>query len=210
MRLPKDVKLILDLLEEKGYEAYAVGGCVRDTLLGKKPKDWDICTNAKPNEVMSVFGGFQIIETGLQHGTVTVVVNSEGYEITTYRIDGEYSDGRHPDAVEYTTNLAEDLSRRDFTINAMAYSEKEGIVDLFGGIEDLKSGKIKCVGVAKDRFNEDALRILRALRFASVLGFTIEKETKDAIFELYTNLDIIAAERINVEFSKMILGVNNV
>lgn len=210
MRLPNDVKLILNLLEEKGYEAYAVGGCVRDTLLGKEPKDWDICTNAKPNEVMSVFGGFQIIETGLQHGTVTVVVNSVGYEITTYRIDGEYSDGRHPDAVEYTTNLAEDLSRRDFTINAMAYSEKEGIVDLFGGIEDLKAGKIKCVGIAKDRFNEDALRILRALRFASVLGFIIEKETKDAIFELYTNLDKIAAERINVEFSKMILGINNV
>lgn len=205
-----DVKFILDKLHSSGLEGYVVGGCVRDTLLGKEPKDWDICTNAKPEKVMSVFEGFNIIPTGLQHGTVTVVINHIGYEITTYRVDGDYSDGRHPDSVSFTSSLAEDLSRRDFTVNALAYNEVEGIVDIFGGIDDLRRKRIKCVGKAVDRFNEDALRILRALRFSSVLGFDIDIETKKAIFEVYKNLDKIAKERINAEFSKLILGVNNV
>lgn len=210
VRLPEDVKFILDTLHKNGLEGYVVGGCVRDTLLGKEPKDWDVCTNAKPEKVMSVFDGFNIIPTGLQHGTVTVVINHIGYEITTYRVDGDYSDGRHPDSVSFTSSLAEDLSRRDFTVNALAYNEVEGIVDIFGGIEDLRRKRIKCVGKAIDRFNEDALRILRALRFSSVLGFDIDIETKKAIFEVYKNLDKIAKERINAEFSKLILGVNNV
>ena len=210
MKLPNDVKFILEKLNNFGLEAYVVGGCVRDTLLGKEPKDWDICTNAKPEKVMEVFKDFEIIPTGLQHGTVTVMLNHIGYEITTYRIDGDYSDGRHPDSVSFTSDLAEDLSRRDFTINALAYNEVEGIVDIFGGIEDLKNKKIKCVGTPIDRFNEDALRILRALRFSSVLGFKIEENTKQAIFEIYKNLDKIAKERINVEFSKMLQGINNV
>ena len=210
MNLPMDVKFILDKLHSSGLEGYVVGGCVRDTLLGKEPKDWDICTNAKPEKVMSVFEGFNIIPTGLQHGTVTVVINHIGYEITTYRVDGDYSDGRHPDSVSFTSSLAEDLSRRDFTVNALAYNEVEGIVDIFGGIDDLRRKRIKCVGKAVDRFNEDALRILRALRFSSVLGFDIDIETKKAIFEVYKNLDKIAKERINAEFSKLILGVNNV
>ena len=210
VRLPEDVKFILDTLHKNGLEGYVVGGCVRDTLLGKEPKDWDVCTNAKPEKVMSVFEGFNIIPTGLQHGTVTVVINHIGYEITTYRVDGDYSDGRHPDSVSFTSSLAEDLSRRDFTVNALAYNEVEGIVDIFGGIEDLRRKRIKCVGKAVDRFNEDALRILRALRFSSVLDFDIDIETKKAIFEVYKNLDKIAKERINAEFSKLILGVNNV
>lgn len=210
MNLPMDVKFILDKLHSSGLEGYVVGGCVRDTLLGKEPKDWDICTNAKPEKVMSVFEGFNIIPTGLQHGTVTVVINHIGYEITTYRVDGDYSDGRHPDSVSFTSSLVEDLSRRDFTVNALAYNEVEGIVDIFGGIDDLRRKRIKCVGKAVDRFNEDALRILRALRFSSVLGFDIDIETKKAIFEVYKNLDKIAKERINAEFSKLILGVNNV
>ena len=210
MRLPEDVKFIFDTLHKNGLEGYVVGGCVRDTLLGKEPKDWDVCTNAKPEKVMSVFEGFNIIPTGLQHGTVTVVINHIGYEITTYRVDGDYSDGRHPDSVSFTSSLAEDLSRRDFTVNALAYNEIEGIVDIFGGIEDLRRKRIKCVGKAVDRFNEDALRILRALRFSSVLDFDIDIETKKAIFEVYKNLDKIAKERINAEFSKLILGINNV
>jgi len=210
VRLPEDVKFILDTLHKNGLEGYVVGGCVRDTLLGKEPKDWDVCTNAKPEKVMSVFSDFNIIPTGLQHGTVTVVINHIGYEITTYRVDGDYSDGRHPDSVSFTSSLAEDLSRRDFTVNALAYNEVEGIVDIFGGIEDLRRKRIKCVGKAIDRFNEDALRILRALRFSSVLGFDIDIETKKAIFEVYKNLDKIAKERINAEFSKLILGKNYV
>lgn len=210
MNLPKDVQFILNTLNNKGFESYVVGGCVRDSLLGKRPKDWDICTNAKPEETMNVFKEFNIIPTGLQHGTITVILNNEGYEITTYRVDGEYSDGRHPDSVVFTPDLIEDLARRDFTINAMAYSEKEGIVDIYNGISDLKQGVIKCVGKATERFEEDALRIMRAMRFASVLNFEIEEKTKLAMFQLYKNLNRIAKERINVEFSKLLLGVGNV
>ena len=209
MKLPLDVKMILRKLNDNKYESYVVGGCVRDTLLGKTPKDWDICTNAKPEEVMKVFKGFNIIPTGLQHGTITVMVNKEGYEITTYRVDGEYSDGRHPDNVSFTSNLAEDLARRDFTINAMAYSELEGLVDLYDGVEDLKNGIIRCVGKPYDRFDEDALRIMRAMRFASVLNFKIDFKTKKAMIDLYKNLELIAKERINVEFSKLLMGTGN-
>ena len=206
MRIPKDVKVILNKLNEFGYEAYVVGGCVRDSLIGKQPKDWDICTNAKPEQTMEVFKGFHIIPTGLQHGTITVMLNGEGYEITTYRVDGDYSDGRHPDSVSFTSSLSEDLARRDFTFNAMAYSEDEGIVDLYGGVEDLKKKRLKCVGNPTERFNEDALRIMRAIRFSSVLGCKIEENTHNSMVELYTNLDKIAKERINVEFSKMLCG----
>ena len=206
MRIPNDVKVILNKLNKSGYEAYVVGGCVRDSLIGKKPKDWDICTNAKPEETMEVFKGFHIIPTGLQHGTITVMLNGEGYEITTYRVDGDYSDGRHPDTVSFTSSLSEDLARRDFTFNAMAYSEEEGIVDLYGGVEDLKYKRLKCVGNPTERFNEDALRIMRAIRFSSVLGTKIEENTHNAMVELYKNLDKIAKERINVEFSKMLCG----
>lgn len=206
MQLPQDVLFILDTLNNSGFEAYVVGGCVRDSLIGKKPKDWDICTNAKPKDTMEVFKNYHIIPTGLQHGTITVMLNGEGYEITTYRVDGDYSDGRHPDKVSFTSNLSEDLSRRDFTINAMAYSEEEGIVDLYGGIKDLKAKEICCVGNPMERFNEDALRIMRAIRFSSVLGYKIEENTHNAMIKLYTNLDKIAKERINVEFSKMLCG----
>ena len=206
MKIPSDVKVVLNRLNACGYEAYIVGGCVRDSLIGKKPKDWDICTNAKPEQTMEVFKGFHIIPTGLQHGTITVMLNGEGYEITTYRVDGDYSDGRHPDSVSFTSSLAEDLARRDFTFNAMAYSEEEGIVDLYGGVEDLKLKRLKCVGNPMERFNEDALRIMRAIRFSSVLGAKIEKNTHNAMMELYKNLDKIAKERINVEFSKMLCG----
>lgn len=206
MQLPQDVLFILDTLNNSGFEAYVVGGCVRDSLIGKKPKDWDICTNAKPKDTMEVFKNYHIIPTGLQHGTITVMLNGEGYEITTYRVDGDYSDGRHPDKVSFTSNLSEDLSRRDFTINAMAYSEEEGIVDLYGGIKDLKAKEICCVGNPMERFNEDALRIMRAIRFSSVLGYKIEENTHNAMIKLYTNLDKIAKERINIEFSKMLCG----
>ena len=206
MRLPSDVYTILNKLNSSGYEAYVVGGCVRDSLIGKKPKDWDICTNAKPEETMKVFKGFHIIPTGLQHGTVTIMVNGEGYEVTTYRVDGDYSDGRHPDKVSFTSSLAEDLARRDFTFNALAYSDEEGIVDLYGGIEDLKLKRLRCVGNPTERFNEDALRIMRAIRFSSVLGCKIEENTHNSMVKLYKNLDKIAKERINVEFSKMLCG----
>ena len=162
--LPQDVITIIDRLESCGHEAYAVGGCVRDSILGKEPADWDITTSAHPEEVKQVFG--HTIDTGLQHGTVTVMRDHIGYEITTYRIDGEYEDGRHPKEVVFTAELREDLRRRDFTINAMAYSHETGIVDIFGGAEDLAARRIRCVGDAGERFTEDALRILRAVRFS--------------------------------------------
>jgi len=197
---------IVEKLNEVGFEAYVVGGCVRDSIMGKKPKDWDITTNAKTEQIMQVFEGFEIIPTGIQHGTVTIMVGGEGFEVTTYRIDGDYSDGRHPDSVIFTSNLKEDLARRDFTINAMAYNPNEGIIDFFGGQEDLKNKVIRCVGKADDRFSEDALRVMRALRFASVLGFKIEGNTSNAIFEKSKNLDKISKERINVELVKMLNG----
>lgn len=204
--LPENVKNIIDELENAGYEAYAVGGCVRDSILGRIPNDWDITTSAKPEEVKKIFK--RTVDTGLKHGTVTVLMGKETYEVTTYRIDGEYEDSRHPKSVEFTSNLKEDLLRRDFTINAMAYNDTSGLVDIFGGMEDIEKKTIRCVGVAKERFTEDALRLLRAIRFAAQLGYTIEEETYEAISELAPTLGKISAERIQAELNKTIVSDN--
>ena len=183
-----------------------VGGCVRDSLLGLTPKDWDICTAATPQEVESCFAGHRIIETGLKHGTVTVVLDDGQYEVTTFRTDGVYSDNRRPDSVEFVKDIREDLARRDFTVNAMAYNPSLGLVDPFGGQADLDAGRISCVGNADDRFNEDALRVMRALRFASVYGFTIADETAEAVHRSASLLNNIAVERINTELCKLLCG----
>ncbi len=206
VKLPDKVKYIINRLTKNGYEAFAVGGCVRDVILGREPSDWDITTSATPGQIKSVFN--RTIDTGIEHGTVTVMVDHEGFEVTTYRIDGEYRDGRHPDSVEFTPDIKEDLKRRDFTINAMAYNEEKGIVDEFGGVEDLKHGIIRCVGDARARFNEDALRILRAVRFAAQLGFDIEDSTAEAVKELASNLQQISRERICTELDKMLKSPN--
>ena len=202
--MPKHVKYIINTLEKNGYEAYAVGGCVRDAIIGKEPNDWDITTNATPMQVKKLFK--HTIDTGIQHGTVTIMIDKVGYEVTTYRIDGKYADGRHPDKVEFTVSLEEDLKRRDFTINAMAYNDTKGIIDLFGGIEDLKEGIVKCVGNPYNRFDEDALRILRAFRFAAVLNFEVEEKTKKAAGDLAENLNKISKERIRTELDKLIMS----
>lgn len=194
--------MIISLLEQNGFEAFAVGGCVRDTILGRTPQDWDITTSALPHQVKEIF--HRTIDTGIQHGTVTVMLQRVGYEVTTYRIDGEYNDSRHPDSVQFTADLIEDLKRRDFTINAMAYNPTVGLVDAFGGIDDIERKVIKCVGKATERFDEDALRILRAVRFSAQLGFDIEENTMEAIQELATTLAKISAERIHVELEKLI------
>ena len=197
---------IINALYEAGYEAYAVGGCVRDSILGRIPNDWDITTSAKPEDVKKIFR--RTVDTGLKHGTVTVLMGKEMYEVTTYRIDGEYEDARHPKSVEFTSNLKEDLLRRDFTINAMAYNDSEGLVDIFGGMDDIERKTIRCVGNAKERFTEDALRLLRAVRFAAQLGYEIERETYEAIKELAPTLSKISAERIQTELNKTILSDN--
>lgn len=204
IQLPEKVKVMIQTLEAAGYEAYAVGGCVRDSVLGRIPADWDITTSALPEQVKELF--HRTIDTGIEHGTVTVMMDKEGFEVTTYRIDGEYRDHRHPEQVNFTGELKEDMRRRDFTINAMAYNDRCGIVDAFGGIEDLKHGVIRCVGVARERFEEDALRILRAVRFAAQLGFEIEKETADAARALAGNLKNISAERIQTELVKLLVS----
>lgn len=204
MDMPADVQWIMERLESLGYEAYAVGGCVRDTLLSREPGDWDITTSAKPEQVKKAFP--RTIDTGIQHGTVTVMRNHVGYEVTTYRIDGEYADSRHPDQVEFTTNLTLDLERRDFTINAMAYNKKQGLVDVFDGMKDLERGVIRCVGDPEKRFDEDALRMLRAVRFSGQLGFRIEKQTRQAIVERAWHLEHISAERIRVELMKLLVS----
>ena len=204
MVLPEDVKRIIETLENAGYEGYAVGGCVRDALLGRVPEDWDITTSAAPEKVKELFG--HTIDTGLQHGTVTVMMNHVGYEVTTYRIDGEYEDARHPKEVIFTLNLLEDLKRRDFTINAMAYNETAGLVDAFGGIDDLENGIIRCVGNPQERFQEDALRMLRVIRFSAQLGFEIEKETQEAIKVLAPTIAKVSAERIAVELVKTLVS----
>lgn len=204
IELPKQVKQIINTLQEHGYEAYAVGGGVRDAILGRKPQDWDITTSALPMQVKALFR--RTIDTGIQHGTVTVLLDKIGFEVTTYRVDGKYEDGRHPTEVSFTASLTEDLKRRDFTINAMAYNETEGLVDLFHGAEDLKSGVIRCVGVAKERFSEDALRILRAFRFSAQLDFSIEEETLSAAKELAGTLRKISAERIYAELTKLLVS----
>lgn len=200
--LPKDVKHIIGVLMENGYEAYAVGGCVRDSILGRVPGDWDITTSALPMQVKELFR--RTVDTGIQHGTVTVMLGRNGYEVTTYRIDGRYEDSRHPESVEFTPKLEEDLKRRDFTINAMAYNDEHGIVDIFDGVGDLQRKIIRCVGNAHDRFDEDALRILRAVRFSAQLGFGIEENTARAAKELAVNLKRISSERIHTEFNKML------
>ena len=208
IKIPDEVQYMIDILEKNGYEAYAVGGCVRDAILGAEPKDWDICTPALPEQIMGFFEGQRIIETGLSHGTITLVLNNKPFEITTYRRDGVYSDNRRPDTVEFVNDLKEDLSRRDFTINAMAYSPKKGVVDFFGGIQDIENQTVRCVGDADKRFQEDALRIMRALRFASVLDFTIEGHTSAAIYRNKHLLQNIAVERIANELNKLIVGDN--
>lgn len=204
IKIPEKVKFILDNLSAHGYEAYAVGGCIRDSLMGRQPEDWDITTSAKPLQVKELFA--RTVDTGLQHGTVTVLLGKEGFEITTYRIDGEYTDHRHPKEVIFTPDVLEDLKRRDFTINAMAYNETEGLIDAFGGIEDLHKGLIRCVGNPFSRFQEDALRMLRAVRFAAQLDFTVAPQTKAAIRELVENLDKISAERIRTELVKLLVS----
>ena len=204
--LPSYVNTVLNNIISHGFEAYIVGGCVRDFLLNRTPSDFDITTNATPLQVEEIFKDFHVIETGLQHGTVTVVVEGVTVEITTYRIDGLYSDGRHPDNVQYTSKLKDDLSRRDFTINAMAYNHKVGIVDKFNGINDLKNGLITCVGEPQKRFSEDALRIMRAIRFSSQLNFSIEENTSNKVHELKDTLNKVSVERIAVELNKLIMG----
>lgn len=204
IQLPEKVNTIIQTLQEHGYEAYAVGGCVRDSLLGREPGDWDITTSASPDETKKLFA--RTVDTGIEHGTVTVLLGKEGFEVTTYRIDGKYEDSRHPTEVIFTRNLREDLLRRDFTINAMAYNDTEGIVDIFGGMDDLKRKIIRCVGNARERFGEDALRIMRGVRFAAQLGFSLEKETKEAMTELAPTLEKISAERIQTELVKLLVS----
>lgn len=207
MILPPQVNTAISMLYAAGYEAFLVGGAVRDYVRDNSPaKDWDITTNALPAQVESVFSGYHLIETGLKHGTVTVVIDHEPIEITTYRIDGDYSDHRHPDSVHFTRSLKEDLERRDFTMNALAYSPQKGIVDLVGGRKDIEDGIVRCVGDPNHRFQEDGLRMLRALRFASVYGMAIEAETASAIHRNKELLKGIAAERIQVELTKMLCG----
>ena len=206
MDMPKNVDTAINLLQSAGFEAYAVGGCVRDSLLGKTPNDWDITTSAKPEDMKSVFADFHCIDTGIKHGTVTVVIDGEPLEITTFRLDGEYEDNRHPKSVTFTSNLGADLGRRDFTVNAMVYSKKTGTVDLFGGQNDLKNKIIRCVGDPDRRFNEDALRILRALRFASALDFEIEEKTAQSLLKNRALLGNISEERIAKELLKLVCG----
>lgn len=199
---PISVMKIIETLEQAGFEAYAVGGCVRDSLLGRNPSDWDITTSARPEQVKALFS--HTIDTGIRHGTVTVMLEHVGYEVTTYRIDGEYEDSRHPKEVIFTPLLTEDLKRRDFTINAMAWNPRAGIIDEFGGMEDLDEGIIRCVGSPEERFSEDALRMMRAVRFSAQLGYEIESATKAAIRKLAPNLTHVSAERIQVELVKLV------
>lgn len=204
IELPRKVVLIIKNLQRHGYDAYAVGGCVRDSILNRKPEDWDITTSAKPEQVKRIFR--RTVDTGIEHGTVTVLIGKDGFEVTTYRVDGLYEDGRHPKEVTFTSRLEEDLKRRDFTINAMAYNDDERLVDAFGGMRDLNYHLIRCVGDPKERFSEDALRILRAVRFSAQLAFPIELETAEAIKSLAPNLEKISAERIQAELVKLLVS----
>mgnify|MGYP000282154334 FL=1 len=204
IELPRKVVLIIKNLQRHGYDAYAVGGCVRDSILNRKPEDWDITTSAKPEQVKRIFR--RTVDTGIEHGTVTVLIGKDGFEVTTYRVDGLYEDGRHPKEVTFTSRLEEDLKRRDFTINAMAYNDDERLVDAFGGMRDLNYHLICCVGDPKERFSEDALRILRAVRFSAQLAFPIESETAEAIKSLAPNLEKISAERIQAELVKLLVS----
>lgn len=223
--IPPAAESIIDKLEASGFQAFVVGGCVRDSIMGRTPDDWDICTDAKPEEMKEVFSGWRVIETGIKHGTLTILASSpesdvlgggiggggdpgsrEAFEVTTFRVDGDYSDNRHPDSVSFTGKIEEDLARRDFTVNAMAYSKKRGLADPFGGAEDIEKKIIRCVGDPETRFREDGLRIMRGVRFSSVLGFSIEEKTAEAILGLKSLLDNIASERIRVELDKLLCG----
>lgn len=204
IQLPEKVKYIIETIMEAGYEAYAVGGCIRDSVLGRVPNDWDITTSASPYQVKELFK--RTLDTGIKHGTVTVMLDKEGFEVTTYRIDGEYEDGRHPKEVTFTSQLIEDLKRRDFTINAMAYNEKDGLVDIFHGMDDIKEKVIRCVGNPMERFSEDALRMMRAVRFSAQLGYRIEEETAKAMKALAHDLSKISAERIQAELVKLVVS----
>lgn len=204
IKLPEKVKLIIQRITDAGFEAYAVGGCIRDSLLMRTPDDWDITTSATPFQIKALFS--HTVDTGIKHGTVTVLAGGEGFEVTTYRIDGEYEDNRHPSEVIFTPSLEEDLKRRDFTINAMAYNEKDGLVDLFDGINDIQRGLIRCVGDPARRFSEDALRIMRAVRFSAQLGYQIDEPTREAIRRLAPNLKHISAERIQTELVKLVMS----
>ncbi len=208
IELPDYIKTAINNLSRGGFKAYAVGGCVRDSIMGNIPHDWDLCTDALPDEVIATFSEYKAIGTGLKHGTVTVVIDDMPVEITTFRIDGVYSDSRRPDSVKFVRSLKEDISRRDFTINAIAYSDTEGLIDLFCGKEDIENRLIRCVGEPEKRFSEDALRIMRALRFSSCLGFFIEEKTSLAIIENKKLIDSVAPERISVELDKLLLGDN--
>ena len=204
IRVPEKGQYIIETIKAAGFDAYVVGGCVRDSILGRQPGDCDITTSARPEQVKALFA--RTIDTGLQHGTVTVMLDKDGFEVTTYRLDGEYEDSRHPKSVSFTPDLREDLKRRDLTINAMAYNEQSGLVDLFGGLEDLNAGVIRCVGDPRERFGEDALRILRAIRFSAQLGYTIEPETLSAVRQLAPALTRISAERIQAELVKLLMS----
>ena len=229
--LPAPVKNLITILQESGHEAFAVGGCIRDSLLGREPNDWDLCTSATPDEMKAALSGaaiadagsqndcgssgnaaaktqrkIRLIETGLQHGTLTALLDGQAFEITTYRIDGDYSDGRHPDQVTFTSRITDDLARRDFTINAMAYNDDAGLIDPFGGRADLAAGLLRCVGDPVKRFTEDSLRILRCIRFASQLDYVIENSTTSAMYQCLPLLKRVASERIRVEFEKLLCG----
>lgn len=208
MKIPDKAKQVFQLIENSGYECFLVGGCVRDMLMGKEPHDIDITTNATPEEIKEVFSDFHTLDIGLKHGTVTVMLDGEPIEITTYRKESSYSDGRHPDSVSFTQNISDDLSRRDFTVNAIAFSETKGIVDPFGGAADIKNKTLRCVGDPTERFHEDSLRILRGLRFASVLGFSIDKATEQAMFDCKELINIVSPERIFTEITKLLCGEN--
>ncbi len=206
--MPGSVRYILNTLNEAGYEAYIVGGCVRDSLINRNPGDWDITTSALPEQVLNIFTslGCKVVETGLKHGTVTIIINKESFEVTTYRVDGDYSDGRHPDSVTFTRSLKEDLARRDFTINSMSYNESRGLLDYFNGTLDIKNKIIRCVGNGSDRFNEDALRMLRCIRFSCQLDFDIDKQNLLDIFKISDNIKKISFERIREELNKILIS----
>ncbi len=202
--LPRKVLMIINNLQLHGYEAFAVGGCVRDSILARRPEDWDITTSARPEEIKKLFR--RTVDTGIEHGTVTVLIGKDSFEVTTYRVDGAYEDSRHPIEVRFTSRLEDDLQRRDFTINAMAYNDEVRLVDVFGGMRDLNHHLIRCVGDPKERFSEDALRILRAVRFSAQLNFPIEPYTAEALKELAPTLAKISAERIQAELVKLLVS----
>ncbi len=206
--IPNEVKTVMNKLSESGFRSYIVGGCVRDSVMGREPNDWDVTTDATPDQIKKVFSDFRTVDTGIKHGTILVVSGKYPVETTTFRIDGEYSDNRHPDCVTFTKNIKDDLARRDFTINAMAYNKEEGLIDPFGGREDIENKIVRCVGDPDKRFTEDALRILRGIRFASVLGFSVEENTSAAIIRNEQLLTSIASERINSELIKLLCGEN--